>query len=52
MNELTVGDIRPLLTLALNSPILNDSEGIASQLRAILTGLGVPITAELEASSH
>ena len=50
MKELTVGDIRPLLTLAVNSPILNDSEGIASQLRGILAGLGVPVTAELEAS--
>jgi hypothetical protein len=50
LEELTVGDIRPLLTLAVSSPILDDSEGIASQLRDILTGLGVPIDAELEAA--
>ena len=50
MDELTVGDIRPLLTLAANNPLLNDSEGLASQLRGLLTGLGAPITPELEAS--
>lgn len=50
MAELTVGDIRPLLTLAANNPLLNDSESIASQLRGILTGLGVPITSELDAA--
>ncbi|WP_417585830.1 DUF4214 domain-containing protein [Nitrincola sp.] len=50
MNELTVGDIRPLLSLAANSPLLNDAEGLASQLRGILTSLGVAITPELDAS--
>lgn len=50
MDELTVGDIRPLLTLATTSPLLNDSAGVATQLRGILTGLGVTITSELETS--
>jgi len=50
MDELTVGDIRPLLSLAANSPLLNDAEGLASQLRGILTSLGVAITPELDAS--
>lgn len=48
MDQLTVGDIRPLLTLAANSPLLDDSEGIASQLRGILISLGVTITSELD----
>ena len=50
MEELTVGDIRPLLTLIADNPLLNDSEGLASQLRSIITSLGVPITAELDAA--
>ncbi|MBM07705.1 MAG: hypothetical protein CMH88_15380 [Oceanibulbus sp.] len=50
MDELTVGDIRPLLTLIADNPLLNDSEGLASQLRSIITSLGVPITAELDAA--
>ena len=50
MAELTVGDVRPLLTLAANNPLLDDSASIASQLRGILTGFGVPITPELEAT--
>ena len=50
MEELTVGDIRPLLTLIADNPLLNDSEGLASQLRSIITSLGVPITADLDAA--
>ena len=50
MEELTVGDIRPLLTLIADNPLLNESEGLASQLRSIITSLGVPITAELDAA--
>lgn len=50
MADLTVGDIRPLLTLVASNPLLNASEPIASQLRSLLTGLGVPITDELDAS--
>lgn len=47
MEELTVGDIRPLLTLVANNPLLDDSGSIASQLRSLLTATGVPITGEL-----
>lgn len=50
MEELTVGDVRPLLDLAANSPILDDSETIAAQLRNILSNLGVPITNDLDAA--
>jgi len=48
MEELTVGDIRPLLTLAANNPIFNDTDSIASQIRALIEGLGVPLTPELQ----
>ena len=50
MDELTVGDVRPLLALIANNPLLNDAEGLASQIRDIITSLGVPITPELDAS--
>ena len=36
MDELTVGDIRPLLALIENNPLLDDSAGLASQLRSII----------------
>ena len=48
MEQLTVGDVRPLLTLAASSPLLDDSEGLASQLRDIIISLGVTITPELD----
>lgn len=48
MEPLTVGDIRPFLDLASSSPILDDNEGIASQLRGILNGFNVPIDADLD----
>lgn len=50
MDELTVGDIRPFLSMIANNPLLNDSEGLASQLRSIITSIGVTITPELDAS--
>ncbi|MFG6519414.1 MULTISPECIES: DUF4214 domain-containing protein [unclassified Sulfitobacter] len=50
MDELTVGDVRPFLAMIANNPLLNDAEGLASQLRDIITSLGVPITPELDAS--
>ena len=50
MEELTVGDIRPLLSLIANNPLLDDSQGLASQLRGLLESLNVPITPELDQS--
>ena len=41
MEQLTVGDVRPLLTLAASSPLLDDSEGLASQLRDIIISLSL-----------
>jgi hypothetical protein len=46
--ELTIGDIRPLLSLT--TSIFNNSESIAAQLRSLITSLNVPITAELDAA--
>ena len=48
MLELTIGDIRPLLSLT--TSIFNNSESIAAQLRSLITSLNVPITAELDAA--
>ena len=50
MAELTVGDIRPILTLVASSPFLDDSGTIASQLRSAFTSLGAPLTPELAAT--
>ncbi|MEO9629326.1 MAG: DUF4214 domain-containing protein [Sulfitobacter sp.] len=50
MDELTVGDIRPFLSMIANNPLLNDSESLAAQLRSIITSIGVTITPELDAS--
>ena len=50
MNELTVGDIRPLLDLIASNPLLDQSQPIASQLRSIIEGFGAPITPELDAT--
>jgi hypothetical protein len=50
MSELTVGDIRPFLDLALLSPIFSESETIASSLRNLLGSVGAPITPETDAA--
>lgn len=48
MSTLTIGDVRPFLSLVTALPIFDNSDTIAGSLRSLLESTGAPITSETD----